>query len=307
MNRLIAILTLSLVAATASSTLADLVLTHKTIIEAMGMGGTEMTITQKIKGEMDYVSVTRVGTGIAAEGGPGAENIIINRMDKGVMWVLDPAVKTYLEYPLAALKAMAEAGKGQQPEDSAADREYTWTITIDTLPEATINGFTCAGIRGLAEGVSPDSAGQKVRITYEVWAGKDLPGNDELIKHTKQMSDLTGQDAYSQDEMINQIFGKGERQLERLAKAVRELNGFPVRTAITVATTVDLGNEMEGETGDDSEMTAAIERMKALLKGQAGEDGLTTVVSMHSDVTAIEVAPVDAAIFEIPDGYNRAF
>lgn len=307
MRRLVAILTLLLVAGMASLTLADMVLTHKAVIETMGLGGTEMTVTQKIKGEMDYASVSRTGMGVMAGAGPAVENIIINRMDKGVMWVLDPAAKTYLEYPLATLKAMVDANKGSLPEDSTADHEYTWTITIDTLAESAINGFTCTGIKGVAEGISSDSAGEKTRITYEVWVGKDLPGNAELVKHTKQMSDLTGQDAYSQDEMINQIFGKGEKQLDQLAKAVRELNGFPVRTVISVATTVDLGKKLEGETGDDSETTAAIEQMKALMKGQVGEDGLTTVVSVHSDVTKIEVMPVDAALFEIPEGFTRGF
>ncbi|MDD4051065.1 MAG: hypothetical protein PHR28_04080 [candidate division Zixibacteria bacterium] len=307
MKKLVAMLTLSFVLAIASSVSADIILSHTAVIDAMGMGGTEMVVTQKIKGEMDHTSVTSTGKGMMAGATQTAENIIISRMDKGVMWVLNPATKTYIEYPLATMKAMADAGEAQAESDSTADQEYNWTITIDTLAESTINGFACKGIKGVAEGVSLNPPGDRTRMTYEVWVGKDLPGNDELTKHYQRMSELTGQNAYSQGEMVSQILGKGEKQLRQLADAAEKLNGFPVRMEVTVATTVDLGKEMEGEAGDDSEATAMMEQVKALMKGQVGEDGLTTVVSLRSNMTKIEVVPVDAAVFDIPEGFTRGF
>jgi len=307
MKKLVAWLTLPLLVAIAAPISADLIITNTATLETMGLGGTEMVITQKIKGDMDYTSVTTTGKGMLAGTAQAGENVIINRLDKGVMWILSPATNTYIEYPLATLKAMAEAGAAEAAADSTADQEYAWTITIDTLPESTINGFTCIGIKGVAEGISLKSPGERTRMTYEVWVGKNLPGNDELMKHYKQMADQTGQDSFSQEEMVNQIFGKGKEQLGRLTEAAKGLNGFPVRMAINVATSVDLGKELDEATGDDSEAAAMMDQVKALLKGQAGEDGLTTVVSMRSDLTKIEVVPVEAAAFEIPEGFTRGF
>lgn len=307
MNKLVAILTVPLVFAMVSLASADLVLTHKTVTETMGMGGMEMVVTQKIKGDMDYTSVTMNGSGMMAMAAQAGENTIINRIDKGVMWVLNPAAKSYGEYALADLKAMADAAKTQAASDSTADMEYDWAINIEKLAEAKVNGFTCTGIKGVADGVSRKNPGEKIKITYEVWTGKDFPGNAELINHYKQMSGLTGQNPYSEGEMVKQIFSKGGKQFDKLTEAAEALEGFPVRMAIKVATTVDLDKEMAGETGADSETTAMMEQMKSLLKGKVGEDGLTTVVSMNSDLTGITVTPVDAAIFEIPAGFTKGF
>ncbi|NMC42280.1 MAG: hypothetical protein GYA46_00025 [candidate division Zixibacteria bacterium] len=307
MKKLVAWLSLPFALVIAASVSADMIVTSTATLETMGLGGTDMVITQKIKGDLGYFSVATNGKGIMAGAAQAGENIIINRLDKKVMWILSPATKTYLEYPLSTLKAMAEAGAAEAAADSTADPEYTWSITIDTLPETTINGFTCTGIKGVAEGLSVASPGERTRMIYEVWVGKNLPGNDELINHYKLMADQSGQDAYSQNEMVDQILGKGKGQLKQLADAARGLSGFPVRTAISVATSVDLGKEIDEETGDDSATAAMMEQVKAMLKGQAGEDGMTTVISLRSDVTKIEVAPVEPAVFEIPEGYTRSF
>ena len=307
MKRLVVVLTLSLVLGMVSTTLADLVLTHKTITETMGMGGMEITVTQKIKGDMDFTAVTMNGTGLMATAAQGGDNTIISRIDKGVMWLLNPASKTYSEYAFADIKAMSDAGKAQAAGDSTADQDYTWAVNIEKLGESKINGFTCTGMRGTAEGLSVKTPGEKVKITYEVWVGRDLPGNDELVKHYKQMSGLTGQNPYSESEMVKQIFSKGGKQFDKLTKAAEEMDGFPVRLLINVGTTVNMDKELAEEAGADSETVAMMQQMKALLKSKTGEDGLTSVVSVNSDLTGIEVSPVDAAVFEIPAGYTKGF
>jgi hypothetical protein len=304
MKKRVAMLIVVLVAVASSPVLADMILTQKTVMEAMGMGGTEMVTTQKIKGQMDYMSVTMTGAGMMAAA-PATQSIVINRMDKGVIWMLNPATKTYTEFPHATLKAMAGAAMAER--DSLPGQESNWTVTVDTLAESTINGYACTGIKGVAEGAAADEPGKKTRITFEVWVSKNLPGSDELIKHYQQLADLTGQDAYSQNEMISQMLGEGKPELRKLTDAARGMNGFPVRTVVTVAASADFGKELDAETGDDSETVAMKEQMKALITGQAGEDGMTTVVSMQTNMTKIEVAPVEATIFEIPEGFTKGY
>lgn len=304
MKKLVVVSIVVLAALVASPALADMTLTHTTVMEAMGMGSTEMTTVQKIKGDMDYTSVTLAG-GMATAAQSAEQSIVINRMDKGVVWMLNPAAKTYVEYPHATLKAMA--GAAQAEGDSLAGGNYDWKVTIDSLGKSTINGYACTGIRGTAEGTSADEPGKTTRMTFEVWVSKDLPAGDELIKHYQRLAELTGQDAYSQNEMISQMLGKGKPELRKLTDAARGMDGFPVRTLVKVSSSADFGHELDAEEGDDSTTLAMKEQMKALIKGQAGEDGMTTVVSMQTEVTKVEVAPVDAAAFDIPEGYTMGF
>ena len=284
-----------------SAAFADVVVTQKMTVESMGMGASEMTITQKIKGDKDYSQVLSKSSGAMGAAGESMENVMINRLDKGVMWVLSPASKTYKEMKFSELKAMADAMR--QDTSVAGAGEFTWTVNITDLGEATISGFACRGLKGIATGVSKKNPSEKSRLVYEMWVGKGITGGDELMKHFETLSLQTGQDQLTQNEMIKKMFAQAGPEFDRLTKAMAELKGYPVKTVISVQSAIKLPDQSDS-TGMDPQSKAMMEQMKAMMKDKATVDGLTEVLSMTTTVTAILTTTVDPAVFDVPAGYT---
>ena len=303
MRKKILAIAITLLAMLSSVAFADVVVTQKMTVQSMGMGASEMTITQKIKGDRDYSQVLSKTSGaMGAAAGESMENVMINRLDKGVMWVLSPASKTYKEMKFGELKAMTEA---MQQDTSAATEgagEFAWTVNITDLGEATINGFACRGLKGIATGVSKKVPSEKSRLVYEMWVGKGIAGGDELLKHFEALSLQTGQDQLTQNEMIKKMFAQAGPEFDKLTKAMAELKGFPVKTVISVQSAIKLPDQSDS-TGMDPQSKAMMDQMKAMMKEKATSEGMTEVLSMTTNVTAIQTTTVDPAVFDLPAGY----
>ncbi len=80
--------------------------------------------------------------------GAGREHIIITRLDKGVVWTLDPASKTYTETPIERFQEGAPPqAAGREPQQTrekptmrVVDADFNVKVTGE---EKTINGFPC--------------------------------------------------------------------------------------------------------------------------------------------------------------------
>lgn len=302
MRRYILAIGITLLAMLSSVAFADVVVTQKMIVQSMGMGASEMTITQKIKGDKDYSQVLSKSSGAMGAAGESMENVMINRLDKGVMWVLSPTSKTYKEMKFGELKAMTEAMKQDTSAAAEGAGEFTWTVNITDLGEATINGFACRGLKGIATGVSKKVPSEKSRLVYEMWVGKGIAGGDELMKHFEALSLQTGQDQLTQNEMIKKMFAQAGPEFDKLTKAMAELKGFPVKTVISVQSALKLPDQSDS-TGMDPQSKAMMEQMKAMMKDKATSEGMTEVLSMTTNVTAIQTTTVDPAVFDLPAGY----
>ncbi|MCP4570552.1 MAG: DUF4412 domain-containing protein [FCB group bacterium] len=284
---------------------ADIVLTQKSSIVTMGMGTSMISTTMKIKGDMNYTQMlTTPGTMAGMPGGGESqemENIIINRLDKGVMWILTPQAKLYNEMKFEELKAIT-AGATQESSPDEADK-YEWLFDVDNPTEATINEYKCKGLRSVATGVSKTDETDRIRITYELWMGQNLPGGKELANHFEKFSELSGQDKMAHADMAKQMFRNVGPQFAKLAEAVSELKGFPVKLIMSIETGAGSGTDADGN--DPQAMMQRIQSMRG--GGEVSEDGMQVMMSVTTMLTSIEEVAVDGAIFEIPEGYSAGF
>ncbi|MBI3394190.1 MAG: hypothetical protein HY039_13605 [Nitrospirae bacterium] len=118
-----------------------------------GMGATEGATVKRFQGEKrSETSSMRFTGAILSRLAPGGETITITRVDKGLVWTLDPNSKTYKEGPLVPPRSKeAKAEKSAEPAKPAkrADEKPKARITKSeftvkkTGASETINGFPC--------------------------------------------------------------------------------------------------------------------------------------------------------------------
>jgi len=305
MKRISVILTLAFVVCFTANIFADVIVTQSMTIETMGMGSSETTIVSKTKGDKDCTQMSAKSNSIMGMPAGQTENIIINRLDKGVSWVIHPQTKTYQEIKFSDIKKSLGSITEASSKSGEGDAEYTWTVTVEDLGSKAINGYNAKGIRGTAIGVSKKNPTEKTRVIYEIWFGQNLPGGTELIQHFRKLAELSGQDQLMNSEAANKIFSSVGPEFDKLTKAIAANEGFPVKTVISVEANIAEHAQDIDTTGmgDNPQAAAMMQSMKAMM-GNASADGMTKVLSMSTQVMKIETTAVDEATFELPAGYK---
>lgn len=307
MKRISAVLAFAFAVCLTANIYADITVTQSMTIETMGMGSSETIIISKTKGDKDCTQMSAKSNSIMGMSADQTENTVINRLDKGITWIVNPQSKTYREMKFADMKTTLEGAAGTAGNPGEGETEYTWTVTVDDLGSKAVNGYQSKGIRGIAVGVSKKNPAEKTRMTYEIWFGQDLPGGTELMQHYRKLAELTGQDQFMNSKAANKIFSSVGPEFDKLTKAISANEGLPVKTVITVEANV-AAHAQDMDTagmGDNPQAAAMMQSMKAMM-GNASADGMTKVLSMSSQVTKIETTTIDEATFELPAGYKPA-
>jgi hypothetical protein len=300
------ILIVFLLLALTASVSADVVIKRQMSMEMSGMPAMSMTATEKIQGDKDY-AVTEftppAGMGMTTDK-PMSE-VVITRLDKGVMWHVNSSGKTYSEMQLADLKTMM-AETGTAMEDNQDSMAYTWTFDVKKQNSKTVGGIACEGAIATATGLNKTKPADTIFLYFEQWVGKDFPGKQEIDDYGKKFMDMTGVDQQGRDRMIKKLTTKFGSEFEKLGKSMNELGGYPFRTVISAKRT---GTEMPDipgmpkEEDMDAETKAAMEQMKA--KMGMGTGGPQILFSVTTEVTGIETQSADKGVFEIPEGYTK--
>ena len=302
---------LAMISLLAASSPADVVIKQKTSVNVMGFMNMDMDGTQYVKGDKSCSSGdTKIKGGMAAMMGDAASSKFaeITRLDKGVMWNLEPKEKTYTETKLASFQQDMAKGQEGVADNAGNPEDYDWTTNVTSSDETeNINGFKCKKITGEANGVKKDNPDEKMHLKYEYWYAKDVPGYDELQSHYKKFGEVTGVDMMQAQPGAEQLLGRYSSQLGEMAEQIKKANGVPIKMAIMVEGT----QAAQGSQGEMPENTEGMPPgMKDMLsgmmnRGQAkGEGGMTQVFSMTSEVTSIKKEAVDDSRFEIPADYK---
>ncbi|OQX92878.1 MAG: hypothetical protein B6D58_00630 [candidate division Zixibacteria bacterium 4484_95] len=290
---------------------ADVIIKQKTSIESSAIMNIEINGVEYIKGDKNYSSssTNMVGGMMAMMGKKTTSEFIqITRLDKDVIWDLDPQNKTYSESSLASLQQMM-AGTGQTPESENEDEtsEYNWTLDVKTSDkDVEINGFKCTGIIGKATGINKNNPEDKMRLTYEYWYAKDVPGLDELEDYHNKFSKATGFDITMPRQHVQKIFNKYGSQFDKMTEKMQGVEGYPIKTVILVEST----KGVEGGEGDyGEEMPPGMKEMLSGLsnkkQSQKSESDMIKVFSLSNEILSIEKKNVDDSKFEIPEGYKK--
>jgi hypothetical protein len=298
----------------AQTSLADVEVKYKSSAEMATIISMKMEGTENIKGDKSHsVISTKVDggmMGMLGHGGP-REDIRITRLDKGIIWELDPEKKTYKESSLESLKADLDQAEETPEEETAEDDEYVWSVEITDL-EGTqkIAGYECRGVLGRAIGVRKDGRPDTAFITYEQWLSEAIPGMAEVEAYNEKYSRLVGvDDMWSQENMASMLRGYGT-QFEELSADMSTRKGYPLKTVVTIESVAPASEEQEAdEEADDASGMA--EMMKKMFKGNQGDEnaaeaaGRIKVFSMTNEVISVAEKAADDGQFEVPSDYTK--
>ena len=314
MKKLSVFLTLSLVVMIAIAAQADVVVKMKTAANTLGIMNTDGTITEYIRPDMSATENTLKISGsgpMAAVFGnqPDQVTIDIERLDKGVRWDVDVNEKLYSEMELATMKDQMAGEQGGESEMMSEAGDYDWTTQVTNVDDPQdINGFKCKGIIATATGVRKDDPQDKTMIKFEYWFSKDIDGYDVLKEFQKNYADATGMDILESQKDIGQIFGSSENTFKEMFDAMKNVDGYPIKTVVTVrGTNIAAGDVRDEETqkGADPGMMDMFKGMMGGAAGEKSEDGLVTVATVTNEVTSIKIQDVDQTKYEVPEGFEK--
>jgi hypothetical protein len=259
---------------------------------------------------------------------PKGTEVSIVRLDKGLIWNVDNAKKTYREQTFAEIKEMmTQRGEYQTQEmpeqDEDYESEYDWQkpiVKVENLKETkTINGFNCQHylVSVTTVGVHKETGTKDTMLfVSDIWNAKDISEkmtlvNDFNIKYMKAM----GLDVL-ENQGLAMITGMYKEQMETLEDETSKLKGYPIVNDMKLTMTKNAIPTKEEETGDESVSLRDIQRdfggllgkklLKESTKKKKEEKKSTTTQLFHmkTEVKNINSNGIADGMFEVKKGYK---
>ena len=301
-----------------------------------GMGAFEGTTTEHIQGvKKSESSATKFTGSVLSRLAGGGEQIIITRIDKGVVWTLDPKKQTYAEAPIEPFRQGYPAEKEQAQEDKPRVRVTKAEFSIKKIGASeTINGFPCKEYL-LIWVIEMEDLETKAKMkntmltnlwtTPETAAMRKLQAEEAAFaeSYMKKIGFHLSQSEMKQFGIEAFMATRGasakdmEKEFARFKAEMTKLEGFPIRTVVNwqaqeqadpAVTQAEKSESMEtpnlsgGLGGLIGGITGALAK-KAIGKRKPG-----TQDSFFSSTTEIKSISNDAiaqSTFDIPAGYTE--
>ncbi len=270
--------TLILALLLSTSVSADVVIKEKSVSEGLGgfgNGTTSRTLIvagDKSRSEDEFTYTGRFKT--LAGGGKPRTTVSITRLDREVVWNLEPQKKQYTELTFAQMRELMQQGlaAGEQAaresraEDARAkDAEMTFTVDVKrTGAKETLNGFpteqvviTCVG---RPKNPQKGAENAEIRLVMDEWLTKSAPGGQEQAEFHRRFAEKLGLDPQLSGvgATARQMYGNG---MKELAAKMKELGGVAIRSTFTI----------EGPAGAPGEPAPTAAQLEAR-QAEAGAD-----------------------------------
>jgi hypothetical protein len=248
----------------ASPSSADITIRQKTISSGLGGFADATTVSavtvagDRSRSEDEYTYTGRFKTLV---GKKPKQSVTITRVDRGLVWTLEPQKKQYKEMTFAEMKeamdkaareieqAQAEDMDSQQPGPN--DQGMKFTVEVKkTGAKQEINGFACEQVIvsciGKPEKPQPGEEGAELRFVLDQWLTPALPGQDELAAYYRRLADAMGieQQFAGMSLMARRMYGNA---MKEMAAKFKDVKGYAIRSAFTV----------EGQGGSGQQTSAA--------------------------------------------------
>lgn len=226
---------------------ADVKVQQKTVSEGLsGFGNSSSTSTlwiagDKSRSEEDYTYTGRFKT--FAGGGKPQQSVTITRVDRELIWTLDPKQKQYTELTFAEMRKRFEEGMKQleeqpAPEEQPKASDYEFKLeSRKTGAKETINGFACEQVIVTATGKpkdpEPGQENARLVMTMDVWQTKQVPGEAETREFHRRMAQKLGLDEALR-QMVPQAQALYGGTMKEMASKLEGLDGYTVRNTFTV-------------------------------------------------------------------------
>jgi hypothetical protein len=228
----------------ASSASADVVIKETVVSEGLsGFGNGTTQRTMIVAGDKSRFEDENTYTGrfkTFAGGGKPRTSVSITRLDKEVIWSVDPPKQQYSEMTFDEMRKMMAAGAAEidKNKSAPADAEMTFTVDVQrTGAKQDINGFpaeqvivTCVGAPKNPQKGS-ESAG--FRMVMDQWLTKSAPGAQEMADFQRRFAEKLGLDAEmsSVNPMARRMYGSA---MKELAEKLKGLGGFAVKSTFLI-------------------------------------------------------------------------
>jgi hypothetical protein len=307
----------------AAPAVADVAITQKST--STMMGGMMLTSGSFIM----YISGDRQRTDMEMKSempmfaSPVMKSTTITCLDKGLVWNIDHERKMYQEILLADLRAMVdsfsvddESTPGPLTDDMEIGKpEFSIKPTGRTR---TINSFACEEIlvhmiMHAADRQTGDTG--SFVLHNDMWVTKNCPGWEEYRNFSKKSMEKMG-GTEDQGSPVAALSMMGF-DLQGLMKEMEKIEGMPILQEMTMVLTGDLGAHIAEQMAEREEaMGQAAAAMQGLagMAGREDKDAKKTDSGTESglifesaiEVESIKSGAVEAAKFEVPQGYSKS-
>lgn len=328
---------------------ADLTLEEKIRVEGQGlmsimnMGGTSVTriANDRARTDTDLQMESRMMR-MVGRMGPTAEII---RLDEDRVISLDLKEKTYSETTFAAQQAeleqamaeMRESQRAQQQGMSGIDEsECEWseaTASVErTGATATFGGYRAEQLLLTASQSCRNPETGEVcdfGLRLDQWIAPEFEAASEVMGFYQAYAARMGLDATGSRgfaERAETMFGGYDGIWEALAEHMQALEGYPVKSSISLAigglqcqsikqaeasgSAPGIGEAIGGALGgrlggafgrkrDDSS------KAKTEAPAETAGDGMLTIMTISTELVSVSRGPIAADTFEVPAGFRR--
>jgi len=318
---------------TAGSAVADLkteTLTRASLLT--GIGTTEIQSTTEYQGDKRATNQTSKmvgGVGGMFAGKPRT-SVEITRLDKDLVWDLNPPKKTYTERPLA-MPAQTEVKSERR--QSGPDQGKPYKIVKSELKvnktgaKKDINGFPCMEYVVTWELVLEDTASKgKVTqvMTTDQW---NTPLTDKLKQARKTedafnrgYADKLGLGLPPQEAdrlgagMLTSMYGLDPKEtagkLEEVGKELAKVEGYSIVTEVKWQVKDDSAAAKKAEPEPEPEPAPRSLRgligkeiAKSMTPDKPKDEGV--IFSSYQEIKSVSLEAIPETEFEIPDGYKK--
>jgi hypothetical protein len=328
--------TILLVLATAAAGLAIADLKTETLTRASlltGIGTTEIQSTTEYQGYKRATNQTSKmvgGVGGMFTGKPQT-SVEITRLDKNLVWNLNPPKKTYTEHPIALPAGTEVKGERRQsgPDQGKPYKIVKSELKVNKTGAAKeINGFPCVEYLVTWELVLEDTASKGTvtqLMTTDLW---NTPLTDRLKQARKT------EDAFSRDYaeklglgippqevdrlgagMLTSMYGLDPKEtagkLEQVGKELAKVEGYSIVTEVKWQVKDDSAAAKKAEPEPEPEPAPRSlhgligkEIAKSMTSDKPKDEGV--IFSSYQEIKSVSLDAVPETEFEIPDGYKKA-
>lgn len=302
-----------------------------------GMGAFEGTTQERLQGlKKSEETATKFTGAIMSRLSSGSQQIVITRIDKSVVWSLDPKKQTYAETPIETFKPLSPAEKEQgatkeKPKVRVTKTEFT---VKKTGASEIINGFACQEylMTWLIEMEDLETkAKMKTSMVTNFWTTPETAAIKKLqaeeaaftkayLKKIGMMATpselkLFGLEAFA---ALRGVPAKDmEKEFARFKTELSKLKGYPIRTVINWEAQ-EQGSQATSEAQESEPMEAPNLSggvggliggiMGSVAKKAIGEPkpaGQSPFFSSVIEIKAISTDPIAGSVFDIPAGYTK--
>jgi hypothetical protein len=244
-----ALVVLAVVLAIPFTATADVTVRQRTVSTGLGGFGDGNSVSaltvagDRARSEDEFTYTGRFKTFI---GKKPKSTVSITRLDRELVWTLEPEKKRYTEMTFAEMreqmrKAAEEMTKAQgAPAASPQDDGMTFTLVVKkTGARETINGFPCEQVivtcTGKSKNPPPGATTDELRLVMDQWLTPSVPGQNEVTAFYRRMGVALGieREFANMSTMAQRMYGNA---MKELAEKLKDLKGYPIRSTFTVET-----------------------------------------------------------------------